>query len=210
MLQGLHHLTVAEFVDKTASGEPVPGGGSVSALAAGLAAALTEMTAGLTLGKKGYEDQQASMTNLRQEVGRLRRKFLEAVDRDTAAYQRVMAAYRMPKGTEEEKKNRTEAIQDALKGACRVPLDVARDGFCLMDMLKTVVKNGNKNAVTDAAVGTLLARAAVRGAILNVRINLSGITDSAFTESMERDTSRIESEIDRRESVILQNAQKRM
>jgi len=176
----LTDLTVTEFLARTAAGEPLPGGGCIAALAGAAGAALAQMVAGLTAGRAQFADATPAMEALARRAERLRRELLAAVDRDAAAYAAVMEALRLPKATPEETARRTEAIQEATRTATRVPLEAAEYAIEALELAGEAVRRGNPNAVSDGAVGALMARAAVRGALLNVRINLRGLRDPAF------------------------------
>ena len=125
------------------------------------------------------------------------------VDNDSNAYQDVLAAFKLPKDTQEEKEQRAEAIQAAMKNAARVPLGVAYDALQVMDLAEKAIKNGNRNAVSDGAVGTMMARTAVLGALFNVKINLASVKDKAFVEEMMREVNKLESRVHEREKEIL-------
>lgn len=202
----LADLKIAQFLNETAAGTAVPGGGSVAALSGALAAALVEMVAQLTIGKKGYADRQPEMRQIARSAADLREKLTAAVDRDAAAYREVMAAFSLPRGTAEEKTRRMQAVQEGLKNASRVPLAVAQDGLKLLELAARVVAAGNKNAVTDGAVGALAARAAVLGALYNVRINLAAIKDPDFVAEMMQQTQDLEMRVRNREAEILSTA----
>jgi formiminotetrahydrofolate cyclodeaminase len=182
----LTDLTVKEFLDRVASGEPVPGGGSVAALVAGLSAALSAMVARLTIGKKNDPGLDEEMAVLAQRVLRMQDQLIGDVDRDSEAYTGVLKAYRMAKGSDDEKNRRTAAIQDALKEAARVPLSVAEKGANILELVGVIVKQGNENAMTDGLVAALMARSSAIGAIYNVRINLTSIKDKDFTGEMKK------------------------
>lgn len=194
---------VIEFLEQTASGTPVPGGGSVSALSAALGAGLTEMVANLTLKKKGYEAVEGQMQNIAERVRSLREKLTSAVDEDSNAYNDVLAAYKLLKNTEAEQKIRSREIQNAMQNAARVPMAVAYDALQVMDLAEMVIRNGNRNAVSDGAVGAMMARTAVLGALFNVRINLSSVKDTAFVDQLTREVEKLESRVHEREKEIL-------
>lgn len=188
----LINLDLKAFLKKTASGSPVPGGGSIAALSASIAASLTEMVANLTTSKKGYEIYEKEMNKIANQAGRFRNQFLDAVDRDSSAYEMVINAYKLPKETNEQVVKRKESIQHALKNAAIVPLEVAGQTFEMMHLINSVIENGNKNAVTDAAVSAMMARTAILSALLNVKINLSSIKDSAFVETTKHQVEKLE------------------
>ena len=203
----LTNQKITVFIEKTASGTPVPGGGSVSALSAALGAGLTEMVANLTIGKKGYETVEGEMKDIVATVQGLRNKLVTEVDKDSNAYKDVLAAFKLPKTTEEEQEQRKQAIQDAMKNAARVPLGVAYDALQVMDLAEKVIRNGNRNAASDGAVGTMMARTAVLGALFNVKINLASVKDKPFVEEMMREVNKIESRVHEREKEILSHVE---
>jgi len=199
----LADLSIKEFLAKTASGSPVPGGGSVAAMSAAIAASLTEMVANLTIGKKGYEATEEQMKGIAKDAAEYRNKLVKNIDRDSDAYNDVLAAFRLPKGSEQEENIRKQAIQDTFKNASLVPLDVAKNAFKIIELAELVVKHGNKNAVTDGAVAVMMARTAVLSALYNVKINLSSIKDKNFVERIRKDVTSLESEIENKEREIL-------
>ena len=199
----LADLSIKEFLAKTASNSPVPGGGSIAALSAAIAASLSEMVAHLTIGKKGYEALEEEMQGIAKDALQYRERLIRYIDKDSDAYNDVMAAFKLPKGTEQERNNREGAIQEALINATLVPLDVARDAFKIIELAGKVVKQGNKNAVTDAAVAVMMARTAALSALYNVKINLASIKDTNFVEEIREEIKHMESEIVNREREIL-------
>lgn len=172
------NITIEEFINVTAGKDPVPGGGSVSALAGTLAAALGKMVTGLTIGRKKYADVQPDMEALAPEFDNAISMLLQAIADDAAAYDTVFNAYKLPKETDEEKAVRKAAIQEALTHAARVPLSVAERCVSIMPYIKEVAEKGNQNAITDSCVAMMCARTGALGAILNCRINLSSIIDA--------------------------------
>ncbi len=195
----LIQLSVAEFSAVTASDAPAPGGGSVSALCGNLSAALAEMVANLTVGKEKYADYENEMQTVLRDLPALREKLLLAIDEDTRAFDRYMAALKLPKGSEERK----NAMQEGLKAAALVPLTVADTACKLFPYLETVLLHGNANAVTDAMVGTMLARTCALGAIFNVRVNLSSIKDEAFVADLTEQCRHLQEIVVRRETELL-------
>lgn len=173
--------TLRRFLDRLASPDPTPGGGSASALAGAMAAALLAMVCRLSKAKDGSSPLQGSVSVLEQARGGL----IDLVARDAQAFDEVMQAMRMPKGTDEERRTRQQAIQNALIGATAVPLAVASQSLTVLEITPEVARTGNANAVSDVGVGALLAHSAVQGALLNVRINLGGIKDDAFVTSAD-------------------------
>jgi formiminotetrahydrofolate cyclodeaminase len=195
----LKDLSIVDYLAKTASGDPLPGGGSSAALNAALAAALTEMVANLTTGRKGFEAVDAEMRAVAQKAAGFRSKLTADVDRDADAYTQVLAAFKLPKATDAEKAARSRAVQQAFKQAALVPLGVARDAVAIMDLGRTVISKGNPNAASDGAAGVLAARMAARAAVYNVRINLGSIQDEVFITELRREADRLEAEAEAKE-----------
>jgi len=198
----LRDLTIPEFLEKTASNTPVPGGGSVAALSAAVAASLAEMVAHLSIGKKGLEAAGDEMKAIISMASAYRETLLHDIDRDSDAFNQVMAAFKLPKNTAEEVKQRHLAIQEGLKTAALVPLRVAKDAFKILEMAGTVVIKGNKNAVTDGVVAAMMARTAVLSALYNVKINLASIKDNAFVNEVSKQVRELETEIETKEKEI--------
>lgn len=180
----LQDLLLKEFLEKTASNEPVPGGGSSAALNAAMATALTEMVANLTIGRKKYADADERMREIAAVMSAQRSRFLEDIDRDAEAYRQVMEAYRLPKETEKEQQLRDATIQKATKEASLIPMEVAESAFSLLETMRETLQRGNPNAATDGLVGMMNCRTAILSALLNVRVNLGGIRDEKFVEEM--------------------------
>ena len=199
----LADLSVTDYLARTASGDPVPGGGSAAALNAALAAGLIEMVARLTVGRKSFEAVDAEMRAVADRAAALRQKLTGDIDRDSEAYTQVLGAFGMPKATPEEKAARARAIQDAFRQAALVPLGVARDALQAMALGRQVIARGNPNAASDGAAGVLAARMAARTAVYNVKINLGSITDEGFTAELRAEADRLEAEADALEGEIL-------
>lgn len=204
----LSELTVKDFLAKTYGSDPVPGGGSVSALNGALAASLGAMVAGLTIGKKKYLDAEEEMKGIVETLVPVVNGLMVDIDRDSDAYNEVFACFKMPKETDEEKAARKEAIENATKHAAEVPLSVAKKTCAIMPLLVDLVERGNHNAVTDACVAAMCARTAVLGAVLNVRINLGGISDEAYVAKLQAECDRLVSEAISGEKAVLDAAQK--
>ncbi|MDX2499312.1 MAG: cyclodeaminase/cyclohydrolase family protein [Deltaproteobacteria bacterium] len=194
---------ITEYLDKAAAGTAVPGGGSVAALNAALAAGLTEMVANLTIGKKKYAAVEAEMTALVEKASQLREKLTAAIDRDADAYTEVMEAYRLAKTTDEEKALRKQKVQKATKHAALVPLEVARDALAVIDLASQAILKGNKNAASDGAVAAMNARTAALAAIYNVRINLGSIDDQSFVEKLEQEVNQLQNSVVEKENEAL-------
>jgi methenyltetrahydrofolate cyclohydrolase len=199
----LGEMTIKGFLAETASSAPVPGGGSVAALSASVSASLIEMVAGLTIGKKGFEEVEGQMKEIAEKAANYKEKFVADIDRDADSFNVVSKAYKMPKETDEDKKARSAAIQDGLKLAATVPMEVAEDAFKLLAMAEVVVTKGNQSAVTDGAVATMMARTAVLSALYNVEINLGSIKDADFVAGLQSRVDSIKSRVHDVEKSIL-------
>ncbi len=182
--------TIAGFTAAVASSTPAPGGGSVAAHVGALGAALAQMVAGLTVGRKKYASVEPEMKELGLKAAKLVTQLQELVVRDAKAYEGVTTAYRLPKDTEEQVALRTAAIDSALVYAAQVPLETAQACATVAELAAAAAEKGNTNAASDAGVAALLAEAACRGAVYNVRINVSSMTDkskgAALAEAGER------------------------
>ena len=168
---------LSNFLDELASNSPTPGGGSVAALAGALGAALISMVGNLTVGKKKYEDVEEDIKKIISSSEKLRYELSQLIEEDVKVFNNFMATYKMPKETEDEKKVRTEKIQEALIKAAKVPLRVAYKCLDILNLSKEVAEKGNANVASDAGVAVLMAEAALESAILNVKINLRMIKD---------------------------------
>ena len=189
----LASLSVKGFLSELGSSSPAPGGGSVAALSGALGAALVSMVCHLTIGKKGYENVSDEMNEVLKKSDILKEKLTLLVDEDTNAFNKVMTAYKMPKETDEEKKKRRNTVQDALKNAANVPLDVMRQCVNVLKLAKTASEKGNKNSVSDAGVAALMSWAGIKSAALNAEINLSGIKDEKFVSEMKNEVETLTS-----------------
>ncbi len=185
--------SVKDFIAQTASGEPTPGGGSVAALAGSLGAALTSMVSNLTVGKKAYEelsdDAKAKIQENFKGIEKALAELTDIVDEDTNAFSKVMEAFKLPKQTDEDKKARSQAIQDGYKVALEVPLRCAKKCLKVLELQDIFADYGNINAITDVGVGTLLAYSGVEGALFNVTINLGSIKDEAYKKEIEAEVN---------------------
>lgn len=203
----MKNMTIQQFAMQTASNEPVPGGGSISALAGSLAAALTEMVAGLTIGKKKYADVEEEMKAAVEPMKAVCAQLLDDIKRDSESFDQYMQALTLPKETEEEKEARTEAMQNGLKAAVEVPLSVAKAACGILPYAETMVVKGNRTAVTDALVATMMARTAVLGAGFNVKINLESIKDQEYVDRIGKEVAELEKQAIEQEKKILAQAQ---
>lgn len=200
-------LSLRAYLEKTSAGEAVPGGGSVSALAGALGAGLAGMVAGLTAGRKKFESVEKEMQAAAANAANLMERCLELVDRDPEAYRKVMAAFKLPQHTDSEKADRRRAVQEAMEAAARIPLEVAEVALEILELTDRVVRRGNPNAVTDGAVGALMARSAGLGAIYNVRINLKSLEDRDRVATLASRADALEAQILQIEKKVLGRAQ---
>ncbi|MHC5253246.1 cyclodeaminase/cyclohydrolase family protein [Listeria kieliensis] len=180
-------MGITEFVDVLGSDAPAPGGGSASALAASVGSALTMMVAQLTIGKKKYAEYDELMKQVLKEATEVNQALLEAIDKDTEAFNQVSAVFSMPKETEEEKAARKEAMQKALKLAAEAPYDIMVLASKAITITGKAVGKSNVNAASDLGVAALNLKSGTQGAWLNVLINLSGIKDEAFVAKYKQD-----------------------
>ena len=187
----LSKMAVWQFANELSMESPTPGGGSTAALAGALAASLVSMVANLTYGNKKYRANWEAMKPLAVQAQELKDALLKAVDRDTEAFDAVMNAFRLPKKTDEDRKVRNRAIQEATKGATTIPLEVMQLAFETLKLTKRVAELGNVNSISDSGVAGLLGLSAVEGAHLNVRINLSGIDDESFVKETKETSEKI-------------------
>ena len=187
MSEQLTQQTVTDFLDALASNAPAPGGGSVAALSGALGAALLSMVCNLTLGKKKYAAVQDEIAALVDKTEALRHRLTGLLEADVQVYTGVSAAYKMPRKTPEAKAARSAAIQEALKAAAQVPLQVAEACVEVLDLCTQTAEQGNLNAVSDAGVAALMAEAGLRSAALNVIINVNAIKDEAFSAKLQGD-----------------------
>jgi glutamate formiminotransferase/formiminotetrahydrofolate cyclodeaminase len=187
----LASMDVAAFVDEVASESPAPGGGSVAALSGALGAALQAMVANLTVGKKGYEAAFDEMRDMASKAQAVKKNLVEAIDADTAAFNDLMEAMKLPKATEDQKAVREAAMQEGYKKAARVPLDTAIKCLEALEFAFSAASRGNSNSASDAGVGALMARCGVEGAALNVLINLPSIKDEVFKRELRAEAERL-------------------
>jgi len=191
----LASMDIYEFADELASDSPAPGGGSVAALNGTLSAGLSSMVGNLTYNKKGYKEVKQIMIDVSDKAQRLKDFFTESIDKDTEAFNKVMDAFSLPKGTDEEKALRDKAIMDGTKGATLVPFSVLEKTKEAAELALTVVEKGNRNSLSDAGVAGLTAAAAAEGALYNVMINLDGIDDEEFNNETAKKAVKINKEV---------------
>lgn len=195
-------MKLADFADETASESPAPGGGSISAYVGSLGISLATMVANLSSHKKGWDNRWEEFSNWAEKGQKIKDELMRLVDADTAAFNKIMTAFSLSKSTDEEKKIRSQEIQEATKFAIEVPFKVMQLCFESMEIIKAMATDGNPNSVSDAGVGALCARTAVMGAFMNVRINASGYNDKDYVndivakgKNIERKTIAAETEI---------------
>ena len=195
-------MTLTDFADETASESPAPGGGSISAYIGVLGVSLATMVANLSSHKKGWDEKWETFSQWAEKGQYYKDELTKLVDADTAAFNKIMTAFGLPKGTDDEKTNRKTAIQEATKFAIEIPFKVMQLSFDSMTLIKAMAEIGNPNSVSDAGVGALCARSAVMGAFMNVRINASGYDDKTYVteilakgKDIETKTIALETEI---------------
>lgn len=203
-------MTLVDFANETASESVAPGGGSISAYAGSLGVSLATMVANLSSHKKGWDDRWEEFSNWAEKGQYYKDELLKMVDMDTNAYNKIISAFGLPKSTDEEKKIRTQAVQEATKFAIEVPFKVMQLSFESMSVIKAMVEQGNPNSVTDAAVGALCARAAVIGAYMNVKVNTLSYNDKNFVNDVVAKGKIIEEKTIALEKEIIEIANKKL
>jgi len=201
--RNLMDMTCKGFADETASESPAPGGGSISAYMGALGISLATMVANLSSHKPGWDERWEEFSAWAEKGQVLKNDLIFLVDEDTRAFNRIMDALGLPKGSDDEKKARTAAIQDATRYAIEVPYKVMQKSFESMAIIRAMAETGNPNSVSDAGVGALAARSAVLGAYLNVKINTSGLNDKVFVEDILSKGAELEQQAIRQEQEIL-------
>ena len=184
-------MTMGQLLDALASSEPTPGGGTAAAIAGAMGASLLVMVTGLAKSRNNTDEEKAALGKARAVLQPLSTDLARLADADSASFNAVMAAYRLPKATDEEKAARSRAIQDALRGATIVPLDTLRACADALAQAQAVAQHGNRAAASDAGVAVALLRAAAAGAHANVRANLESIKDEEFKSSTDAEAARL-------------------
>lgn len=187
------NVSVTEFLDSLASGAPTPGGGGAAAVSGSMGAALVSMVCRLTIGRKRYAAVEDEMNEILDRAETLRAELQQLGEDDVAAFNRLSAAYKLPRVTESDIAIRRDAIQSSLKRATEVPLRTARAAAAVLPLCVPVAERGNQAAVSDAGVAALLAHAAVRSALLNVEINLRTLEDALFVNQVRAEVERLTS-----------------
>ncbi len=200
----LINMNLRAFANETAKDSPAPGGGSISAYVGALGAALGTMVANLSAGKRGWDERLEEFSAWAEKGQALKDQLLRLVDEDTNAFNQIMAAFRLPKDSAEEKAARKQAIQDATRYAIETPLHTMEASFKIFELAEAMVKNGNPNSVTDAGVGALCARAAVHGAWMNVKINAASLTDKEMAAEFLKKAAAIAKQTDEKEREIVE------
>jgi glutamate formiminotransferase/formiminotetrahydrofolate cyclodeaminase len=206
----LIQMTLADFADETASESPAPGGGTISAYIGALGVSLGTMVANLSSHKKGWDDRWKEFSEWAEKGQRLKKLLLNLADEDTRAFNKIMDAFGMPKNTDAEKKDRSDAIEAATRYAIDIPLTVMKYSLESMEVIQAMAETGNPNSVSDAGVGGLCARSAVLGAYLNVKINVSGLKDAAYKEKVIKEAELMKAEAIKLEEKILEISLQKM
>jgi glutamate formiminotransferase/formiminotetrahydrofolate cyclodeaminase len=196
-------MTLSDFADETASESPAPGGGSIAAYIGALGVSLGTMVANLSSHKKGWDDRWEEFSKWAEKGQQLKKALVALVDEDTRAFNKIMNAFGLPKGTDAEKKARTDEIQAATKNAIEVPFKVMQLCYETMSVIKAMAVDGNPNSVSDAGVGALCARSGVIGAYLNVKINASGLKDQEFLNKILGEADKLVKMAEAEEAAIL-------
>ena len=203
-------LTVKGFADETSRESPAPGGGTIAAYMGALGAALGTMVANLSSHKPGWDARWEEFSNWADKGQKIQTELMALVDEDTEAFNRIMSAFGMPKGTDEEKALRSAAIQDATLYATQVPLHTMKASYNVFELCRTMAEEGNPNSVSDAGVGALAARAAVLGAGLNVKINAAGLKDRATADKLVAEANELIAKANSEEAEILRIVESKM
>lgn len=182
-------LKLDEFAKVLGSDAPAPGGGSVAALSGALGAELVCMVCRLSIGKKGLDEHQALIADVLEKSEKVAKSLMHRVDLDTQAFNRVMAAFKLPKESDDEKKARTAAIQEGYKEAVQSPLSIARECVSVLHLAQSATGKSNTNAISDLGVAAMQAYAGLEGAVMNVKINLPSIKDEAFNAKTLSETA---------------------
>ncbi len=196
-------MTLNNFADETASESPAPGGGSIAAYVGALGASLATMVANLSAHKKGWDQRWEEFSDCAAKGQQYKNELLKLVDADTAAFNKIMEAFALPKATAAEKTNRTGAIQAATKYAIEIPFKVMQTAAAAMPLVKAMAAIGNPNSVSDAGAGALCIRSAVMGAFMNVRINAAGYNDKNYVEDIIAKGKTIEADVIAAETEVL-------
>lgn len=199
-----------EFIEILSSKEPVPGGGGASALAAAVGMAMGNMTGSLTVGKKNYAEEQNEINELISHGQKLQKELADLVQKDADVFSPLVKAYQMPKETEEEKNAKEKVLERALRDACAVPMNIMEKCGQAMVLCKRFVEIGNKSAISDAAGGAVICRAALESASLNVFINTKSMKDRGYAEEMNKKADALLSEYTKIAQQVLNDVTQQM
>lgn len=202
--QQLIDMNLTAFSEETAAESPAPGGGSISAYVGALGVALGTMVANLSANKRGWDDKVVEYSTWAVKGQELRKALLQLVDEDTMAFNRIMEAFGLPKNTAEDVAARKDAIENATKGAIAIPFQIMEKSMASMEIMKAMAEMGLQASVSDAGVGALCARTAVKGAFLNVKINASELKDEAYKQDVLKKGNAIQAETEKLEKEILE------
>jgi formiminotetrahydrofolate cyclodeaminase len=202
-------LSLNDFLDLLASDAPTPGGGTAAAVSGAMGASLAAMVAALTLTREKYADAHEAVRTIAQAAAHARLEFIDLAREDSEAYNLLVAARRLPKDTDEQKAAREKAVAAASRRATEIPMRTARLAARTLQLLPDLVEKGNPNAASDAGTAALLLEAAAEGALLNVGINLSGISDAAFVADMQKQTATLQNDTQRLRAHVLAAVRKR-
>lgn len=202
-MENLSTAICGTFLEELASKQPTPGGGAASALCGAVAAALTSMLANLTSGKAGSVENETQAAEIIKDAGQLRLELLKLADEDAAVFAKFMTAYKLPKNTEAEKAMRTAAIGAAAVAAAEVPMQIAQKSMDVLNLTRRIIVFGNHNAISDGTVAAIVARAALRSALYNVKINLGLIKDAHYVEEMRVKMQQLEAKALETEAFVL-------
>ncbi len=206
----LADMDLQAFADETSSESPAPGGGSISAYVGSLGVSLATMVANLSSHKRGWDDKWEFFGNWAEKGQTIKDELMFLVDEDTRSFNRIMEAFGLPKGSDEEKKARKQAIQDATKYAIEVPFRVMQKAYESFDVIEEMVEKGNPASVTDAGVGALCARTAIMGAFMNVRINTADLEDKKFVNDIVQKGKEIRDAAIKREEEIIKKVEQKI
>jgi formiminotetrahydrofolate cyclodeaminase len=201
------NMSITEFTDKLSSEAPVPGGGGAAALSAALAASLTAMIFNLTVGKKMFEEyDEITRTHILEslnEAKNAKREFLTFIDKDAEAFSKIIVAYKLSKATEEEKKARSERIQEGYILAAKVPMELAKRASELYEIIEVACKYGNINVMSDAGAAAIFNHSVIETAVLNISINLSGIRNEKLKNDLKLTSAKLLTHSEKKKNMIL-------
>jgi len=202
MDERLSELTIASLVERLATSDPTPGGGSAAAIAGAMGAALVQMVVELTAGRPAAADHEETLGEIRTAAAARQSGLLDLAERDAVAYDGVIRARRLPRDSQPEREARDAQLAAAIGEATRIPLATARAASEVLDLAERLAPIGNRNAISDVGVAALLAVAALRGAALNVQINLRSLTDRDARDEAGREVERLLAAVDDRERIV--------